>query len=170
MWFEDRRHSDEMEYLLHIVIVACIYIVLAVSLDLLVGQAGLISIAQAAFYGIGAYTSALLAVNFGTPFLLNILIGMAAAAMLSLVVSLPAARLRRDYLAIATFGFQMIFFDVVNNWVSLTGGPLGVPRIPKPAFFWRGIPSSVGFTVLAIACAAVTVVIVKRIWSSPVRA
>src|SRR5438552_703971 len=139
-----------MEYLLHIVVIVGIYTVLAVSLDLLVGQIGLLSIAHAAFSGLGAYTSALLAVHLGIPFPLSILIGMAVAVLVSFAVSLPSLRLHDDYFVIATFGFQMILLSVFNNWMDLTSGPLGICDILKPSILGWPIRSHIGFLALAL--------------------
>lgn len=156
-----------MEYLLHILVLIGIYTILAVSLDLLAGHTGLLSIAHAAFYGLGAYTSALLAVHMGAPFLVGILVGMAVAALVSLVVSLPSLRLHDDYFVIATFGFQMILFSVFNNWMDVTRGPLGIPGIPQPSIFGWTLQSHVGFVVLAAILATFAYVVVGRISTSP---
>lgn len=156
-----------MEYLLHILVLVGIYTVLAVSLDLLVGQAGLLSIAHAAFYGVGAYASALLAVHVGAPFLGGVVVGMAVAAVVSLLVSLPSLRLHDDYFVIAAFGFQMILFSIFNNWVDLTRGPLGIAAIPRPSIVGWGVRSPVDFTVLATAFAVVSYIVVGRIATSP---
>jgi branched-chain amino acid transport system permease protein len=120
-----------MDYLLHILILMAIYTILAVSLDILAGQTGLLSIAHAAFYGLGAYTSALLVTSIGSSFLLGVLAGMIVATIVSFVVSLPSLRLQEDYFVIATFGFQMILFSIFNNWMNLTRGALGIPGIPQ---------------------------------------
>lgn len=156
-----------MEYLLHIAVLVGMYAVLAVSLDLLVGHTGLLSLAQAAFYGLGAYTSALLAVHFGAPFLVGILVGMVAAALVSLIVSLPSLRLHDDYFVIATFGFQMILFSIFNNWMDITRGPLGIPGIRQPTIFGWSVRSHVGFLVMAALLAAFAYLIVGRITTSP---
>jgi len=156
-----------MEYVEHILVIVGIYIVLAVSLDLLVGQTGLLSIAQAAFYGLGAYTSALLAVHFGCSFVVGTLAGMGVAAAISFVVSLPTARLHDDYFVIASFGFQMILFATLNNWMALTRGPLGIPGIPEPAIFGLQIRSYAGFVLLAAVFAAFAVFIVRCLSVSP---
>ena len=116
-----------MDYLLHISFLICIFATLAISLDLLAGHTGFLSISQAAFYGLGAYTSALLAVQFGVSFYVGVLAGMIVAVLISFVVSLPSLRLHDDYFVIATFGFQMILFSIFNNWMNLTHGPLGFP-------------------------------------------
>jgi branched-chain amino acid transport system permease protein len=156
-----------VEYLLHIIILICIYIILAVSLDLLVGHTGLLSVAQAAFYGIGAYTSALLAIHYKFPFLINIVIGMAVAAVCSILVSLPSLRLHDDYFVIATFGFQMILFSIFNNWRDVTGGPNGIPGIPRPSMWGWTMYSNTGFSGLTIIIAAFACIVVWRITISP---
>jgi branched-chain amino acid transport system permease protein len=156
-----------VEYLLHILILVGIYTVLAVSLDLLAGHTGLVSIAHAALYGLGAYTSALLAVHFGAPFLAGVLAGMAVAALASVVVSLPSLRLHDDYFVIATFGFQMILFSIFNNWMDLTRGPLGIPGIPEPTIFGWIIKSHIGFVGLTVVFAATAYMVVSRLSTSP---
>src|SRR5688572_27458082 len=118
-----------MEYLFHLLTLISIYTVLAISLDLLCGHTGLVSMAQGAFYGIGAYTAALLAVHLGAAFLTSTLVGMSIAILVSFVVSVPSLRLHDDYFVIATFGFQMILFSIFNNWMGVTRGPLGIPDI-----------------------------------------
>jgi len=156
-----------MEYLLHIFVLVGIYTVLAVSLDLLAGQTGLLSIAHAAFYGLGAYAAALLAGRLGAPFLVGTLIGMLVAILVSFLVSLPSVRLHDDYLAIATFGFQMIIFSIFNNWMGLTHGPLGISGIPHPSIFGWPIRSSAGFVALAALLAGFAYLVVWRIATSP---
>ena len=156
-----------MDYFLHVMFLAAVYTTLAVSLDLLAGQTGLLSIAQAAFYGLGGYTSALLAVLSGAPFLLGVLAGVAVAALISLIVSVPSMRLHDDYFVVATFGFQMIVFSIFNNWTELTRGPLGISGIPQPVIFGWHVDSHTDFLILASVLAAFAYSIVCRIISSP---
>jgi branched-chain amino acid transport system permease protein len=156
-----------MEYVGHVLVITGIYVVLAVSLDLLAGQTGLLSIAQAGFYGIGAYTSALLSVHFGWSFWVGTLAGMVVAGLISFMVTLPTARLHDDYFVIASFGFQMILFTTLNNWMSITRGPLGIPGIAKPGIFGIRIQSQWGFVVLAAAFVAFAVFVVHRLSASP---
>jgi branched-chain amino acid transport system permease protein len=156
-----------LEYFLHILILVGIYSILAVSLDLLVGHTGLLSIAHAAFYGLGAYTSALLAVQLNTPFLLALLLGIAVGALFSLIVSLPSLRLYDDYFVIATFAVQVILFNVFNNWMELTRGPLGIPGIPQPTVFGLTIESHAGFFILAASLSALAHLVVRKITTSP---
>lgn len=157
----------EMDYFLHILILIGIYTTLSVSLDLLSGHTGLLSIAHAAFYGLGAYTSAVLAVNFGAPFLEGALAGMVMATLVSFAVSLPSLRLYNDYFVIATFGFQMILFNIFNNWMELTRGPLGIAGIPSPVILGWSVESYVEFVILAAILASLAYFIVGSITSSP---
>lgn len=156
-----------MDYLLHILILAVIYTVLASSLDLLAGRTGLLSMAHAAFYGLGAYTSALLATQFDVSFTVGLSLGMMMAVVLSFVVSLPSLRLHEDYFVIATFGFQMILFSIFNNWIELTRGPLGIPGIPRPVVFGWHVDTHFELLVLASGFSAFAYFVVYRLTSSP---
>lgn len=104
-----------MAYLLHILIFINIYIIIAISLNLIAGYTGILSIAHAGFYGVGAYISALMAVHFGTPFVLNLICAMLFAGFVSAIVAIPSLRIHDDYLVIATFGFQMILFSQTRS-------------------------------------------------------
>lgn len=156
-----------MEYFLHILILGAIYTMLAVSLDLVAGRTGLLSVAHAAFYGLGAYTSALLATRLGMPFFVGVFGGVVAATLVSFVVSLPSLRLRDDYFVIATFGFQVILFSIFNNWMELTRGPLGIPGIPRPVIFGWQVDSHLDFLVLSSGFAAFAYLIVCLLTSAP---
>lgn len=156
-----------MEYLLHILILLCIYATLAVSLDLVMGQLGILSLAHAGFFGVGAYSTALLSVQYQVPFGPGLLVGMALAAILSVAVALPSARLRGDYFVIVTFGFQVMFFSLLNNWVSVTRGPLGIPGIPAPRLFGFTLDSKLEILFLAAGCLAVALIVVHNIGRAP---
>lgn len=156
-----------MEYLLHILILIGIYTILAVSLNLLVGFTGILSIAHAAFYGIGAYVAALMALRLETPFLLNIFLAMIAAGVFGAIVGIPSLRLREDYFVIATFAFQIIIFSILNNLVDFTGGPLGLPGIPQPNIFGYEISTHLEFLILVIILAGFTYWISNRVVKSP---
>ncbi len=156
-----------MEYLLHILILINIYIILSTSLNLIAGYTGLLSIAHAAFYGIGAYVTALLSIHFGTSFLLNMVLGMAVAGLLGVVVAFPSLRIHDDYFVIATFGFQMILYSLFNNWVSLTRGPLGIPGIPQPRILGLTIDSHGEFFLLTALFALGSYLLLSRLVNSP---
>jgi len=156
-----------MEYLLHIMILIGIYVILSVSLNLIAGCTGLLSIAHAAFYGIGAYVAALMAINFHSPFIVNIICAIILSGLLGAVVGIPSLRIRDDYFVIATFAFQVITFSVLNNWVSFTGGPMGLPGIPQPTLFGLQISSHVGFLMLVGIFCALTLLVTHKIVRSP---
>jgi branched-chain amino acid transport system permease protein len=156
-----------MAYLLHILILIGIYIILSVSLNLLAGYTGILSIAHAAFYGVGAYVAALMALNCHTPFLLNLLLAILASAVLGALVGIPSLRIKDDYFIIATFAFQVITFSILNNWVSFTSGPMGLPGIPQPVIFGLKISSHIGFLILTGLLCTFTFWFSKRIVHSP---
>ena len=156
-----------MDYILHIFVLICIFSMLGMSLDLLLGHTGLLSLAHASFYGIGAYSSALLAINFDVPFSLSVLAAVLIAALSSLLISLPSLRLSDDYFAIATFGLQMILFSVFNNWMVVTHGPLGVTGIPHPTIFGWTVSSSIQYAVFALVLAALAYGTVRLVTMGP---
>src|SRR5688572_26086238 len=124
-----------MEYIYHILVLVSIYGILALAQNLVMGATGLITIAGAAFYGIGAYTAAILATKFGFNIFSTLIIAILLSGSMALVVGAGFARFRDDYFMLATIGFLMIFNSVARNWESLTGGPYGIAGIPKPALF-----------------------------------
>jgi hypothetical protein len=121
-------------YALHAIIVAMIFLLPAQGLNLLVGYTGLLSLAQAAFFGIGAYTSALMAIHFGTPFYISFVAAGAVAGAVALPLGVPALRLRATSFVMCTLGFVVIGQAVAKNWVSLTRGDMGLSSVPKPVF------------------------------------
>ena len=156
-----------MEYLLHILILIGIYVILSVSLNLIAGYTGLLSIAHAAFYGVGAYIAALMALKLHSPFLVNIVCAVVVCGLLGALVGIPSLRIRDDYFVIGTFAFQVITFSVLNNWVSFTGGPMGLPGIPQPTVFGLQVSSQVGFLALVGVLCALTLCVTHRIVRSP---
>lgn len=137
-----------MNYLLHILIMCEIYIILALAMNLLAGYSGLLSLTQAAFYGIGAYSAALLLTEYKVAFFLAFL----GAVGINLIACLPviwfAIRLRELFFAIATLAWQIIVFAVLYNWTSFTNGPYGITGIPKPEVFGLSFASLDSFVIL----------------------
>jgi branched-chain amino acid transport system permease protein len=156
-----------MDYLLHILIMVCIYSIVSMSLNVLAGYTGLLSVSHAAFYGIGAYTTALLALNAGLPFWINIPAGIIISGVIAFLVAWPSLRTYDDYFVITTFAFQIIVFSILNNWVSFTGGPLGLPGIPQPEIFGIKISSHVSFLIFVITFAVLTYIFLNRLMDSP---
>jgi branched-chain amino acid transport system permease protein len=138
-------------YFLHLAVLAGIYIILTVSLNLIIGYAGQVSLGHAAFYGIGAYTSALVALNWHFPFPLAAISGILTAGACGLALGLPTLRLKEDYLAIVTLGFGVIV-DLVFLNLEITGGPDGLPGIPSPSFFGQSYrPAGLYLIIVAVA-------------------
>ena len=156
-----------MDYLLHVIVMTALFGTLASSLNLLAGYTGMLALAHGAFFGIGAYTAAVLLTRSGVSFILVLWIAAFTAAVLSTGLSLPSLRVRDDYFAITSFAIQMVFFGLFNNWIELTGGPLGIAGIPRPTIFGWRIDAQIDFVVISICILALSVVLVSRLVHSP---
>jgi branched-chain amino acid transport system permease protein len=139
-----------MEYFIHIAILIAIYGILGLSLNLIVGYTGLLSVTQAAFYGIGAYATAILLTTTGINFFLALIIGIIITAVCSFVIGLVLSKFRDDYYALGSFGFNVIIYSIFLNWQSLTRGPLGIPGIPRPSLFSFTLSENIWFLVLSV--------------------
>lgn len=156
-----------MEYLLHLLILICIYTILSQSLSLVAGYSGQISLAHAGFYGIGAYSAALMAVNFGTPALLNILVALFVSGLIAYIVAKVAVKTVDDYYVVITLGIQVVIFSIMNNWQSVTNGPLGISGIPTITFFGIPLESKWAFLSLSVVLTALVWFILHNITKSP---
>jgi branched-chain amino acid transport system permease protein len=144
-------------YYIQILIFIGIYSILALSLNLLNGYIGLLSIGHAAFYGIGAYASAKLVMEAGIPFPLAMLGSGIIAGIFGYLIAKPTLRLSGIYMTLATLGFNMIFFLVMQNWMSFTNGPLGIMDIPPPSIFGYVIESRVQYYYLIFFLVLLTI-------------
>ncbi|HDM09980.1 MAG: branched-chain amino acid ABC transporter permease [Deltaproteobacteria bacterium] len=124
-----------VNFLIYFLIMVGIYALLAMSLNLQVGYAGLINFGQVVFFCIGAYTSSLLATKTGLPLLFCFLLAMIVSGFFGYVMSIPTKSLKSDYWAIATLAAAEVFRLVALNEGWLTGGPFGVMSIPQPLRF-----------------------------------
>lgn len=138
-----------MEYFIHLAILISIYAILGVSLNLIVGYTGLLSVAQSAFYGIGAYVTALLLVNAGFNFFVAMIVGILASAFIALLMGLVLSKFDGDYYALASLGFGVILYSVFLNWQDVTNGPLGIPGIPRPNLFGFVFSENISFLLLS---------------------
>ena len=155
-----------MDLFLHLCVMAFIYIIFALSLNLEVGYTGLFNFGHVAFFGIGAYTSALLTLH-QVPFELSLILALAMAGFWGYLLSLPSLRLRGDYFGIATLGFGEIIRMVFQNEVWLTKGPMGLPGIPKPVLFSHQFAALPQYLLLTMGFAVLTFLILKRMLRSP---
>jgi len=149
-WIAAAVVPGQQRYVLHVLIFTVLYGALALSYDLVVGHVGSLSLAHPAFFGLGAYTLALLATEARWPFAFALPAGIALAAVVALAVGVPMFRLTEHSFAMGTLGFAIVTQVVATNWVDFTHGPLCVTGIPKPqvgalriatlpAFYWMGL-------------------------------
>jgi branched-chain amino acid transport system permease protein len=150
------------KYVMHVVSLAMIFAIAALALQLLLGFAGLLSIGQAAFLGIGAYTSALLTTELAMPFELGFIAAGLVAGIASLTL-VPITRLRGVYLAVATLGFTIIVHLVILNEEWLTGGSFGLLRIPWPSLGPWSLRGEVPTYYLCLAVLVLTFIALHRL-------
>lgn len=156
-----------MDYFLHILILILLYVMLSHSLVLVAGYSGMISLTHAGFYGIGAYTTALLSVNFGWSFLANLPVAILISGLVALIVSIIALRTVDDYFIIITLGIQVVIFSLMNNLMKVTNGPLGIPGIPAIKIFGFEFDSKISFLLLAAGFAVLIFILLRSVTRSP---
>ena len=149
-------------YWVHIFSLALIGVILAFSQQLLVGMAGIVSLGQGAFYGIGAYTAASLSISLQLPFVLAIVAGGLLAGLSSLLL-IPIVRLKGSSLAVATLGFAIIVHLVMLNEDWLTGGSIGMIDIPAPTAFGVSLGGERALYYVCLITAAVVFLAFDRI-------
>lgn len=153
-------------YLIHLLILVGIYIILAVSLNLVVGYTGLLNLGHIAFFGIGAYTSALLT-KAGLPFVIAFIFAGLFTCLFGYVLVLATRKMKGDYLALATLGFSFVVYSLMLNWSDLTRGPLGIPGISKPDFFGFAISSNLSYLIFVSIVCVLSVLFIYYAVKSP---
>ena len=144
-----------------------IYGILALSMNLLVGYTGLLSLCHAAFYGMGAYSTTLLMMKVGINFFPALICGIFITSFLSLFIAYPSLRLRGDYFILAAIGFQLIVFSILYNCVGFTRGPYGIPGIPRPSAFGFQFDSLPRYFLLGGSIFFLVLLFIKTILRSP---
>ena len=161
-------------YLNNLAILITINAILAVTLNFVLGYAGIFSMAHAVFFGIGAYTAALVAMKLGAGFLLSTAIAMGVAGLISLALALPALRVRGEYFVAASLGLQMLAMTVFSEWKGVTGGIGGITNIPPARFPGFEITTPEQYLVLALICFALVMltiaVLVRRSFGRSLKA
>lgn len=160
-------------YLTHMAISILVFSILASSLNLLMGYTGLVSISHGAFFGIGAYTSGILTMRLGVPFLAALAIATVFTGLIALGIGLPSFRTRGIYYVIVTIAFQLIVSEIFDGWYAMTGGGLGLRGIPRPEISLPllgvlSIKTKVGYYYLALAFTLLIHWGVARLIKSPV--
>lgn len=156
-----------MDYLLHILVMVTLFVILATSFNLLIGFSGLFALSHAAFFGIGAYVTAIVATKYGVAFPLTLLASVGFTAIIGMLVALPALRIGGDYLVIVTLALQVIVITVILNWNSMTGGTDGIRGIPHIAIFGTNLDSAAKILPLSGLVSAISVWIAWRLAHSP---
>ena len=151
------------KYLIRIVILCLMYCMLSVSLNLMTGVLGQMSFGHAAFWGIGAYTAAILAKDLGWTGPEILLAAAVVAGLFGLLLSLPVMHLKGYYFTIITMVFCHIIRIIEINWMSLTNGPLGIMAIPKMSVFGYQIKSQSAYYYTILVLLVLTTVIVQKI-------
>ena len=139
------------DYFLHLLNTICIYAIVAMGLNILTGYTGQLSLGHGAFFGIGAYTGALLAAKAGLPFFMVIPIAGIVALMVGAIFALPSVRLRPIYLPMATLAGQFIVEYILLHWVSLTGGSKGL-AVPVPTFAGLNLGGNLSLFYITAVC------------------
>ena len=143
-------------YYLGIINFMIMYAILCIGLNLILGYTGLLSLGHAAFYGIGAYTTAILMVRHHFQFLPSLVISALAALVFALLLSIPTRKVRGDYFCLITIAFGEIFRLVVQSWIGFTGGAMGIVGIPIPRIGGWAIRSETDFYYLGLGLLCVT--------------
>jgi branched-chain amino acid transport system permease protein len=150
-------------YHLHVVIMAGIFTILALSLNLLLGYTGQLSLGHAAFFGIGAYTSALLALSLGWSFWLALPAAAVAAGLAGWAIGRLALKVRGAYFVLVTISFAGVISLVSVNWMELTNGPLGLPGVPAPELAGVSFRTKPAYYYLVLVAAAACYLLCHRL-------
>ncbi len=156
------------DYYVDVAILAGIYIILALGLNVVVGFCGLLNLGFVAFYAIGAYTYALLNVKLGLGFWQSLPICLFTSTLSGFILAIPALRLRGDYLAIVTLGFGEITRLVLNNWDTLTGGPNGITGIDPPLLFGFTLGRLDRYYYLILLMVIICYLVIRRVRDSKI--
>ncbi|HLG74703.1 MAG TPA: branched-chain amino acid ABC transporter ATP-binding protein/permease [Chloroflexota bacterium] len=156
-----------VNYVAQILVMVATFAILAGSLNLVLGFAGVFSLVHAAFFGIGAYTAAQLVLHLGVPFPLDLLAAFALTAIVAGALSVPMARLTHEYVIIGTLALQLVLFNVFVNWEGGTGGSYGLFGITRPAIAGVTLTDLPQYAALSVAVGLVCFAVLFWITRSP---
>ncbi len=146
-----------LAYVLNLATLICINAILAITLNFIMGYAGIFSMAHAMFFGVGAYVSAFFAIHFSASLFFVIPVAMMIVGLLSLVLALPALRVRGEYFVAASLGLQVLGVTIFSEWKSFTGGLGGIIGIPPAEIFGRVVTDPMQFLLMSIICLLIVV-------------
>jgi len=153
-------------YIIDTLVLAGIYIILSLGLNIMIGYTGLLNLGYAAFYAIGAYTYAIFNTKLHLGFWEALPISMFLSGLAGFLLGIPALRLRGDYLAIVTLGFGEITRIVLNNWISLTNGPNGITGIERPSLAGYELSGVIEYYYTVLIFVILTIFFIKRLIKS----
>ncbi len=166
-----------MNYALHLLIYLSIYGIVAISLNIVSGYCGLLTMAHASYFAIGCYTYAVATTNLGLDFIPALLLSAAVASVMSLAISLPAWRLKGDSFILVSLAVQQILFSLCQNWTTpgakpgtwanLTNGTFGMSDIPKPTLFGFHLSDIGSVAALSIAMLVTCLLLSRLLLLSP---
>jgi len=148
-----------LAYLQNIAVLFCINAILALTLNFIMGYAGIFSLAHAAFFGVGAYATAYLALHYTDSLLVCMAASAGLTALLSMALALPALRVRGEYFVAASMGLQVIAVTIFSEWKSVTGGLGGMIGIPRPTLFGYTFNDDTAFLLLALVLIATAMLV-----------
>ncbi len=155
-------------YQVNVLVLVLVFVLLALSVDFLLGFTGYLSLAHHGLWGVGAYTSAVLATKVGVPVLLSMVLAALFTALFTAVLAVPTFRVRGHYFALATLAVGELIVLVLNNWVEVTEGPFGFTGIPAPQVPLVGaVESRIAYYYFALLVVVVVLAGVLRLLRSP---
>lgn len=144
-----------------------LYALLSLSLNIMLGQAGIFNMGHAAFFAVGAYVTAILNTQYQCPIFLAMLPAGLCAGIFAFIIALPIIHLRGDYLLVVTIGIvEIVRISLLNDVFGLTGGPNGIFGISRPVFFGFKITKSIQFYYLVWGMAAISMLLFYNLWKS----
>jgi len=156
-----------MSYAVQIAEMFCVYAILGLTLNLVMGYGGLLSLSHGIFFGLGAYTTALLMLHLEWQFLPACAAAIAVCSFVAIVFALPTVRLRGDYFVLSTVALHMIGYCFLYNLVAVTRGPYGITGIPCPAIAGIGIASRHGALAIAFGSLVIVTLLQWQLARSP---
>jgi len=159
---------DVSSYVLHISVLVFVYVTLGLGLNMVVGLAGLLDLGYVAFYAVGAYSYAILSVDYHLPFPVALIVGALLAAISGVALGWPTIRARGDYLALVTLGFGEIIRLLLRNWDSLTNGPRGLMDVPPPRLAGVQLSTPISYYYLGLLIGAAAFTLFWRVKRSAV--
>lgn len=160
-WLVAAVAPGQQRYVVHVLIFTALFAALALSYDLVVGHVGSLSLAHPAFFGVGAYTAAILSTRAGFPFVADVAAAVLAAGLVAALAGVPLFRLVDHAFAVGTLGFAVVAWIVATNWVDVTRGPLCITGIPKPAFGTLAITTLPAYYWLVLSALAVVLLLYR---------